>query len=184
MNQVINTIYERKSVRKFLKDQLSEQDIKIIVEAGIQAPSGHNSQSVYYTIVQNADLINYINEKGKEQMRKSDIDWIRNLGNNERYHLLHSAPTVIVVSAKEDAYSPIEDCSAAIQNMLLAAKSLEIGSAWVELINHYFTLDECKKDLNIKDGYKPHYAVCLGYENKEKIINKPERNLNVYEWIK
>ncbi|MBN2878536.1 MAG: nitroreductase family protein [Clostridia bacterium] len=184
MNSVIKNIYERKSVRKFLEKQISDDDIKSIVEAGIQAPSGHNAQSVYYTIVQNEDLIDHMNLKAKEEMRKSDEDWILKFGSNERYHVLHKAPTVIIVSASQEAYSPVEDSSAAIENMMLAATSLGIGAVWVGLIDHYFKLDESRKKLNLKDGYKPYFAVCLGYENPEKVFNKPKRNMDVYEWIR
>ncbi len=184
MNEVIKNIYERKSVRKFLDKQLSDEDIKVIIEAGIQAPSGHNAQSVYYTVIQNEDLINHMNLKAKEEMRHSDVDWIIKFGSNERYNVLHAAPTVIVVSANQKAYSPIEDSSAAIQNMMLAAKSLGIGSVWIGLIGYYFNLEESRDKLNIKDGYKPYYAVCLGYENPERVFNKPKRNLDVCDWIR
>lgn len=184
MNDVLKNIYERKSVRKFLDVQLSDKDIKTIIEAGIQAPSGHNSQSVYYTIIQNKDLINYMSDKAKEEMCKSDVDWINRFGCSEKYHVLYKAPTVIIVSANHNAYSPIEDCSAAIENMLLAAKSIGISSVWVGLINHFFKLEESKKLLNIKNGYESHYAICIGYENQEKTYYKPTRNFDVFNWIR
>lgn len=184
MNEVIRNIYERKSVRKFLDVQISDNDIKTIVEAGIQAPSGHNAQSVYYTIVQNIDLINYMSDKAKEEMRKSNVDWINRFGQNERYHVLYKAPTVIIVSANQNAYSPIEDCSAAVENMLLAAMSIGINSVWVGLINHFFKLEESRELLNIKEGYEAYYAICFGYENPEKMGSKPIRNLDVFEWIR
>lgn len=184
MNDVLNNIYERKSVRKFLDVQLSDNDIKTIIEAGIQAPSGHNTQSVYYTVIQNKDLLNYMSDQAKEEMCKSNVEWINKFGCSERYHVLYNAPTVIVVSAKKNAYSPIEDCSAAIENMLLTANSIGISSVWVGLINHFFKLDESKHLLNIKEGYESHYAICFGYENQEKTNAKPTRNLDVINWIK
>jgi len=184
MNEILKNISERKSVRKFLDDQITDIDIKTIIEAGIHAPSGHNSQSVYYTIIQNKDLINYMSEKAKEEMCKSEVDWINRFGCSERYHVLYKAPTVILVSANQNSYSPIEDCSAAIENMLLAAKSIGISSVWVGLINHFFKIEESMKLLNIKDGYEPHYAICLGYENPEKMGSKPIRNFDVFEWIR
>lgn len=183
MNEVINNIYKRKSVRKFLSEQIPKDIVETIVKAGIEAPSGHNTQPVRFTIIRDSKLIDEMSEVAKSYMKDSHIDWISKYGNNEKYHVLHHAPTVVIISASEKAYSPVEDCSAAIENMLLAATSLNIGSLWVELIKHYF-IDPISIDkLKIKEGFKPLYAVCLGYENLERVFNKPSRKEDVYEWI-
>ena len=183
MNSVLKNIYDRKSVRKFLDKQIPKEDIIQLIEAGIEAPSGHNTQSVRYTVVRNQALINHMSDVAKTNMKAAQIDWISKYGMNERYHVLHHAPTVIIVSVKEDAYSPVEDCSAAIENILLAATSLNIGSLWVELIKYYFIDSKAEKTLNIKEGYKPQYAICLGYENQERVFQKPKRNKEVYDFI-
>ena len=183
MNEVIKNIYQRKSVRKFLNTQIPKDVIEMIVKAGIEAPSGHNTQSVRFTIVRDKKLIDEMSVIAKTYMKESNINWIAKYGSSEKYHVLHHAPTVIIVSANDQAYSPVEDSSAAIENMLLAATSLNIGSLWVELIKHYFLDTNARQKLNIKEGYTPLYAVCLGYENPEKIYNKPQRNMDVYDWI-
>jgi len=183
MNPVIKNIYDRKSVRKFIDKQIPKADIIKLIEAGIEAPSGHNTQSVRYTVIRNQELINHMSEIAKTNMKASDINWISKYGHSERYHVLHHAPTVIIVSVKDDAYSPVEDCSAAIENILLAATALNIGSLWVELIKFYFKDPNAMTTLNIKEGYKPQYAICLGYENPERIFQKPKRNKDVYEFI-
>lgn len=183
MNDVISNIYKRKSVRKYLDKQIPKEIVETIVKAGIEAPSGHNTQPVRFSIIRNAKLIDEMSEVAKSFMKDSNIDWIAKYGNNEKYHVLHNAPTVVIISVSEKAYSPVEDCSAAIENMLLAATSLNIGSLWVELIKHYFLDPSSMDKLNIKEGYKPLYAVCLGYENPDKVFNKPKRKEDVYEWI-
>lgn len=183
MNDVIKNIHNRKSVRKFLDTQIPKEDIITLIEAGIEAPSGHNSQSVRYTVIRDQSLINHMSEVAKTHMKASEIDWISKYGNNERYHVLHHAPTVIIVSVSEKAYSPVEDSSAAIENILLAATSMNIGSLWVELIKYYFKDPNASKVLNIKEGYTPLYAICLGYENKERVFQKPSRNKDVYDFI-
>ncbi|MDO9591888.1 MAG: nitroreductase family protein, partial [Erysipelotrichaceae bacterium] len=69
-------------------------------------------------------------------------------------------------------------------NMLLAAQSLGIGSVWIGLISAYFQLEEARETLRIKDGFNPLYAVCLGYEDPAKVLQKPARHDVVYEWIR
>jgi nitroreductase len=183
MNEVIQNIHNRKSVRKFLDKQIPKEDIITLIEAGLEAPSGHNTQPVRYTIVRDQTLIDHMSEIAKSNMKASEIDWINKFGHSERYHVLHHAPTVIIVSVSEKAYSPVEDSSAAIENILLAATSLNIGSLWVELIKYYFKDPEALTALKIKDGYTPLYAICLGYENPERVFQKPKRNKDVYDFI-
>ena len=137
MNETLIVIKTRKSVRKYKKDQLTHEEVEKIVNAGMEAPSGHNSQPVYYTVIQNRALLDKIDEITKGEMEKSEVDWIQKFGAHPRYKVLHNAPTVIFVSTKDVCYSPVEDASAAIENMLLAATSMGIGSVWIGLINHF-----------------------------------------------
>lgn len=183
MNEIIKNMYTRKSVRKYTDKQIPKKDVLEIIKAGIEAPSGHNAQPVRYTVIRDEAIINDINNKTKELMKESEVSWIKKFGSSDKYHVMHKAKTVIFISVSEDCYSPVEDASAAIENMLLAASSLGIGSVWVGLINHYFKLPEAKEVLKIKDGYKPLYVVCLGYENPERIFAKPKRNEDVIDWI-
>jgi nitroreductase len=53
---------------------------------------------------------------------------------------------------------------AAIENMLLAAESLDIGSCWIGLARYYFTLADEVAKLKLPEGYEPCYAVTLGYK--------------------
>ena len=184
MNEVIKSIYERKSVRRYLPDQLKDEDILAIIEAGNQAPSGHNTQPVRFTILQDEALINHINDAAKEVMKESEVDWIRKFGSSERYHLLHKAPTVVIVSVRSDVYSPVADAASAVENMLVAAHSLGIGSVWVGLISAYFQLPEANERLQSREGYTPLYAVCLGYEDPKKVLAKPSRQSDVFDWIR
>lgn len=183
MNETLIVIKTRKSVRKYKKDQLSHEEVEKIVNAGMEAPSGHNSQPVYYTVIQNRELLDRIDEITKGEMAKSEVDWIQKFGSHPRYKVLHNAPTVIFVSTKGECYSPVEDASAAIENMLLAATSMGIGSVWIGLINHFLKLPESIDMLQIPDGHTARYAVCFGYEDPEKMATKPARRRDVVHWI-
>ncbi|MFQ7119260.1 MAG: nitroreductase family protein [Intestinibacter sp.] len=62
------------------------------------------------------------------------------------------------------------DCSAATQNMLIAAESLNIGSCWVELVSLAFMGPQAKElrdKLNLPEGYTPLHCVLLGYKDME-----------------
>lgn len=189
MNSIIEAIKNRRSIRKYLPQQIKEDELNLILEAGIYAPSGHNDQPWHFTVVQNKELLDELNIKSKELMSKANTDWIVKMGENEKYHIFHNAPTVIIVSGEESgneelAYCPMSDCSAAIQNMLLAAHSIGVASCWVGLTSFVFEIKEEMQKLNIPQGYKPLFAVTLGYSAITKEIKPLPRRENVINYIK
>jgi len=164
MNKVIDVIKQRRSVRTYQEEQLKEHELQAILEAGLWAPSGHNSQPWHFTVIQDSDLIRHMSAVSSEDMAKSTIAWVARIGQSGR-SILHNAPTVIIVSGtKEEFLDPLIDCSAAVQNLLLAAESLDIGSCWVGFIRFFFDHAEEVKKLQLPEGYTPFYAVCLGYK--------------------
>lgn len=183
MNDILRNIEQRKSVRKFTTLQVERDLVEMILKAGFEAPSGHNSQPVHLTVVRDADVINQMNQSTKAIMALSEVEWIQKFGTHPKYHVLHEAPTVVVVSSKNQCYSPAEDSSAAIQNMLLAATSLGVGSVWIGLISVYLKTDEAKTLLSIPEGYTARYAVCFGFEDPEKVATKPARKSEPIHWI-
>jgi nitroreductase len=79
MNEVLKTIKERRSVRAYTDRQLTRSELDLIIEAGMYAPSAHNEQPWYFTVVQNRELLDEINKKANEIMAKSDNEWLRKL---------------------------------------------------------------------------------------------------------
>jgi nitroreductase len=183
MNQILDTIKNRRSIRKYLPEQIKDEKLEKILEAGIYAPTGHNDQPWHFTIIQNKELIDEMNVKCKKAMADLPIDWIAKMGKSENLHIFYNAPTVVVVSGKEDATSPFADCCAAIQNMLLAAESIDIGSCWIGLARFFYENPENLKKLNIPKGYKPNYSVSFGYKDSSS-HKAPTRNRNVVNYIK
>ncbi|MDR0900831.1 MAG: nitroreductase family protein, partial [Methanobrevibacter sp.] len=99
-------------------------------------------------------------------------------------NILHHAPTIIVVSGKESASNIQADCSAAIENILLAAEGLDIGSCWLGLIAAFFKDPNNVAKLNIPNGYIPLYGISLGYKANSENEGNPNRNKDVVNWIK
>lgn len=184
MNEVINAIKSRRSVRNYRQEQIRQEELDLIIEAAIYAPSAHNEQPWHFTVIQNRELINHINNKSKELMAKSDIKWIKTMGSSQKMDVTYGAPTLVVVSGKDAAVSWEAGCSAAIQNMLIAAESLNIGSIWLGLVAFFFSLNEETGKLEIPEGYTPLYGVALGYKSVQKEQITPKRNFNVINYIR
>ncbi|HEX2945705.1 MAG TPA: nitroreductase [Clostridia bacterium] len=183
MNDVIKVIKSRRSIRSFLPDPIPECDLEAILEAGTYAPSGHNEQSWHFTVIRNREIIKYMSTKSKELMVRSDVDWIRRMGSIERLELTYKAPVLVIVSGRKDAPSWREDCCASIQNMLLAAESLGIGSIWLTLITLLFNDPGEAPKLGIPDIYQPYQGIALGFKNPAKLYPVPERKLNIINYI-
>lgn len=167
MNQVLEVIKRRRTTRKFKEEQLKEEELSLIMEAAIHAPSGHNSQPWHFTVIQNKELLDELNVLTKESIKDFPIEHVRKLATNEKFNVFYNAPTVVLVSGKVDGHTTIQDCSAATENILLAAESLDIGACWVGLITLLFNspeFEKIKSKLNIPEGFKALHAIDLGYK--------------------
>lgn len=184
MNETLKTIKNRRTIRAYDDKQIKQEELDLILEAGFYAPTGHNDQPWHFTVIQNKEKILDVNNKSKALMTESSIDWIRKIGQNPDSSITYNAPTLIIVSGRKDAISPKVDCCAAIMNMLLAAESLNIGSAWLGLVAFYFSLKEEVKALGITEEYEPYYGIVFGYKVESKTQTAPQRNRNVVNYIK
>ena len=180
MNEVLKTIAARRSTRRFRPEPISEDELRAILEAGLTAPSGHNDQSWYFAVVQNGELLKEISDGGKIEMAKLPVEWIANLGRNEKFNIFHNAPTAVIVATRKDAVSPVADACAAIENMLIAAESLGIGSCWIGFAQFYFTGPERTRKVGIPDGYAVQFAVALGYRAEGFNSDRPARKYGKY----
>lgn len=186
MNETLKVIKNRRSTRKFLEDQLKDEEIKAIIEAGIYAPSGHNKQPWHFTVVQKKEVLDQLNIDAKEIAKSFEDELIKKMGSNERFNIFYNAPTVIIVSGGEHGLTTASDCAAATENMLLAAESIGLGSCWVGMVSLLFKGPEGSKyreQLGIPEGYEPYYAVALGYK-KLTAVKAPERKENTVNYIK
>jgi nitroreductase len=183
MNEIINAIKNRRSVRAYKSDLLKKEDLDAIVEAGFYAPTGHNEQPWHFTVIQDRKIIDGINAKCKELMVNVNSDWIRKLAENPKSDITYGAPVLIIVSGKRGALTGKIDCVAAMQNMLIAAESLGLGGCWMGLVNFIFSSEEEMEKLGVPDGYEPQHSAVFGYKVDGEKKEGPPRNRDVVNFI-
>jgi nitroreductase len=186
MNETLNNIFNRRSNRTFLTEQITEEELNTIIDAGLYAPSAHNQQPWHFTVVQDQELLSQLNTDTKAVAKYFDDKVFHQIAANDEFHIFYHAPTVIIVSGEEKALMPRFDCAAATENMLIAAESIDIGSCWVGLVDFLFQTDKENKytqELGIPEGYKPYYAVVLG-NKKIKNGKAPARRKNTVNYIR
>ena len=187
-NDTIEIIKQRRSIRSYTNRQIAKADLNLIIEAGIYAPSGGGNieKDIFFTVIQNKEILQRINFMAKEFAKKSKLEWLKELGSNENFDCLYNAPMLLIVSYKMESLCAVYDCSAATQNMLLASESLGLGSCWLYFPLQAFEYEggqELLQEIQIPEGYKPITSMIIGYkENNEK--NIPARKTQNIIFIK
>lgn len=169
MNEIIKAIKERRSYRKYDSKEVDQKDIDIIIESGLYAPSAHGEQRSIILQINNKD----IREKITNINRKIG-------GFNESVDPFYGAPVLLIVLADKSWDNGSFDGSLVMQNMMLAAHSLGLGSCWINRAKEEFEMDEFKKmlkDYNIEGEYVGVGHLIVGHII-EKNNNIPQRKEN------
>jgi len=183
-NEVLDAIKSRRSIRKYCSQQIKDEEIEMILEAGRYAPSAYNEQPWHFTVIQNPDIMQIINSVTLQGMQRPELERHRKMDENSAFRVTYDAPTLIVVSGRIDATAPAVDCAAAMENMMVAAQSLGIGSVWLGLVRFFFADADQLAKLGLPSGYKPFYGAAFGYPGEGTDASAPKRNGDVINWLK
>ena len=157
-------IKNRRAIRKYNDVLLSEQEINKIIEAGTWAPSACNIQGWHFIVLNKDDLVNIIKKGG-------GATFLKNI--NQAILVIYDR-----TSDNTEYMDYIQSGAACIENMLLMAYSMNIGTCWV---NNLPSKRELRKMLNIPWYYDPIGLVTIGkYEQK---INERKRKYDLNDLI-
>lgn len=182
MNEVIKTIMKRRSIRSYTQQQIEDDKLQTILDAGLYAPSAMNQQSWHFTVVQNKEMIQKINETCKGIFLKSGIKNYEERAKSDNFDLFYNAPTLIIVSGDKNNITPQIDCAVAIENMFLVAESINIGSCWIHGVTTLSNSEEGSaliKELGIPDGYCIFGSGVFGYKGADSPDAAPRKEHTV-----
>lgn len=177
-NEVINTIMQRRSVRKYLDKQVEHAKLEVIAKCGVNAPSGMNAQPWAIRIVESKAWIDGISaefvKKNKDAAARD-----KNFKN-----MFRNAPNLIVIATPKG--QGLIDAGLLGENMILAAQSLGLGTCClgspVGFVQNSAEGRPYLEKLNLPDGYTISYMIAVGYPD-ETPAAKP-RDMNKIEYIK
>ena len=141
MNELISTILERRSVREYQPKPIDRAQLFFLVQAGDFAPSAMNQQGRKIVALSNRARID-------EMLAAGGIN-----GDRDPYY---GAQTAIVVFADKDCIAPAEGASLSLENMMLAAHAMGLGSCWIHIVTRIFET-EAGKELQKKWGVPENY---------------------------
>jgi nitroreductase len=183
-NETMTAIRSRRSIRAYKPDPVPQGVLAAILEAGQAAPYVQ-PDSRHFSVIQDRAVISRLSEDAKAEGMKLG-DFQRELFSTPGFDGTYSAPVVIVLSGNESTVQYEAVCAASIQNMLIAATSLGIGSCWAYFPIFAFHGAEAEKwhtELRIPKGYKPCAAVLLGYGAEDLAPESVERYQNTVDYI-
>lgn len=153
---VLEAIFTRRSIRKFTNEVIEDAVLDTIIKAGCYAPTAENKQPWHFVVVKNKEV----------------------LGEIASFHphakMVTQAGCVIVVCGDKTRQTQtgllVEDCSAAIQNMLLAAHGLGLGAVWCALYPFTHLTKPAKQLLNLPPEIVPVGLIAVGKPGEDKRI--------------
>ncbi len=152
-------ILSRRSIRKYRNEPIGEESLRKVLEAAMQAPSAVDKQPWHFVVLTDRNILDAI----------PDI--------NPNAAMIREAPAAVLVCgdpaiAHSEGYLPL-DCSAATQNILLAAHALGIGSVWCGIYPREDRMKGLRDLLGIPESIAPFALIVLGYP--AQVRERPDR---------
>ena len=195
MNEVLKNIYGRRSVRSYADKSVPEETILEILKAGFHAPNGANAQGLRFAVVTDRSKLKAYAERGRvmslamfqkmNEERPSDgTAYMVKMLSNPNNDIFHGAPAIVFVFASPSCLTPLEDASVTAENMMLAAKSLGLGSCWIGFARSLGQDPGFMKDLNVPGGHQLLASIILGYPKNEEMSQSVRGEPMVLSWLK
>jgi nitroreductase len=185
----LKVIQDRRSIREYTSDPVSNDDLNMILEAARQAPSGENAQPWRFIVVKDADTrkklgaiagggsgrrftAEFVTKKMQERFASLEDEAkkkaaFEKLTSGQVSAFLADAPVDLVIVGKKDVWDLPFDTSAAIENILLMVTALGLGACWVIAPCIDIRDEERIKDLlSIPQGYKAISIISIGHPTR------------------
>ncbi len=163
--EFLKLIGSRRSCRAYLNKPVDKKDLQAILEAGMAAPSAMGAQDAFIVAVTKPELTAKL-RRMNAQVMGTDTD------------PYYGAPVIVLVFASRTNKNGVQDGSCILENMMLAAHALGLGSCWINRENEMFDTEEGRelmRGMGLPEGLAGVGAIALGYAAKEPSPRKPRK---------
>ena len=170
MNDVLETIKSRRSIRKYKSDMVPQDKLEKIIEAGTYAATGMGKQSPIIVAVTNKELRDKLSAMNAKIMGVNSDPF-------------YGAPVVLIVLADKSRPTYLYDGSLVMGNLMLEAEEQGVGSCWIHRAKEEFESEEGKeilKSLGIEGDYEGIGHCVLGYADGPEPKAAPRKDSYVY----
>ena len=170
---VMENILNRKSVRKYTKEEVKKEQLEMLVRAGMAAPSARNSQPWLFFVIDDRTILDNL----AKQLPNAKM-------------LLSAKAAIVVCGNLQKALEGdgrefwVQDCSAATQNILLAAESMGLGAVWTGAYPRKETVNIIKVELGLPEHIVPLNVIPIGWQTGEEKPKQKytEENIRWNKW--
>ena len=171
---MLDLIKTRRSTRKYLDRPVPRELLEQIVEAGRYAPSGGNNQTGHFLVVTDPAMLARLAEMAQEAFAGMEVmeNTYRSLAfaiqaaKRGGYVFHYHAPTLIIAANKKDYGNNMADTACALENMMLMANALDLGSCWINQLrwlNEDPALLAYERELGLAEDERVYGAVAVGF---------------------
>ena len=167
----IKAMVERRSVRGFKDEQITDEQLNQILKAGMYAPTGRGRQSPIMIAVQDKETIKLLSKMNRQIM-------------GAEYDPFYNAQTIIIVLADKAIPTYLYDGSLVMGNLMNGAYAVGVDSCWIHRAREEFESDEGKallKKWGIEGDYEGIGHVALGYRADTLPEPKPRKEKYVFK---
>jgi nitroreductase len=192
---MLEFIRSRRSTRAFAESPVDQDLTEMVLEAGRYAPSGGNSQTSHFLVIRDRQILDklallvreaFADMEITEGMYPSMANSIR-LSKGGKYVFHYNAPVLILAANRKDYGNNLADISCALENMMLMANALDLGSCWInqlKWLNEDQRLLCLERELGLRDGERVYGALALGWPPSGAPLREPlPRKGNEVTWI-
>lgn len=184
-NDVLTNIKTRRSIRGFKQIEIPEETLEAVLETMLYAPSGSKHQTDRYYVIKNIEVLEELNELLKNEFLSLNDDDIKNKfiasakkrAQNANVNFFYNAPCLVIATNDIDYPNAMADCAVALENLMLAAHSSDIGSCWINQLTWLRGNDNLKnflREYGISNRESVFGAVALGYSS-----NPPSNEIKI-----
>ena len=172
MNELINFIKNRRTCRNFSEKEVSESDVKQILDCALNAPSGMNYQTWTFIAIMNREKI----QRLATVVRKS-------LNRDSGYNMYNPSVLILTTNDKESRFKEVDN-ACAMENIYLACEALGLGCVWINQLKDCFDEPEVRSildELGVPKNHGVYGSAAIGYKTQETL---PKEIKGTYKIVK
>lgn len=171
---VFASIATRHSTRKYQEQMLSDDALKQILDAGRQAPSGKRQNLTHYLVVRKPEVLQKLTDLVQQEFAKmevtpenqDDYGGAIKAAKKGNYNFRYNAPVLVILANKIENHNAMADVACAMQDMMLAANALDVGSCWINQLRWLQdnpVLRDYLHSLGMAEDERVYASLDLGY---------------------